>query len=183
MDRHGQPWRAGATPPPDRTVVAEPRWQRLAVWIGFPLLGIPAGWLFGSVAGWVASLPWAPFQGLFKLVASVPEPHASVGALAVGGLAGLALAVLAALERLTVTVADDQVAFTRGGVTRTVERSRVGAVSLDGRRLVLLGRAAGELAGEDAPDLPADRLRDAFVVHGFPWRERDPHADDTRRRS
>jgi hypothetical protein len=114
-------------------------------------------------------------------VASAPEPHASIGALVIGGLAGLVLATLAALDRLTVTVADDQVTFTRGGVTRAVKRPLVGAVFLDGRRLVLLGRAAEELARE-ASDLEADRLRDAFVVHGFPWRAGgDPYMDQYRR--
>jgi hypothetical protein len=181
MDAHGQPERAGAAPPRGQTVVAEPRWRRVLVWTGFPLLGLPAGWLLKAVAGWVASLPRVPFQGPFKLVASAPEPHASIGALAVGGLAGLVLATLAALDRLTVAVADDQVTLTRGGVTRTVERPLVGAVFLDGRRLVLLGRATEELARESS-DLEADRLRDAFVVHGFPWRSGgDPHIDQYRR--
>jgi hypothetical protein len=180
MDRHDQPRRA-ATPPRGQTVVAEPRWWRVLVWIGFPLLGLPAGWLLKSVAGWVASLPWVPFQGPFKLVASVPEPHASIGALVVGGLAGLVLATLAALDRLTVTVADDQVSFTRGGVTRAVKRPLVGAVFLDGKRLVLLGRATEELARE-ASDLDADRLSDAFVVHGYPWRAGgDPYGDQYQR--
>lgn len=119
--------------------------------------------------------------GPFELVASVPEPHASIGALTVGGLAGLVLAILAALERLTVTVADDRVNLTRGGVTRTVERSLVGAVFLDGRQLVLLGRAAEELAREEASDLEAERLRDALAVHGFPWRAGDPYADEYQR--
>ena len=181
MDRHGQPRRAGATPPRGQTVVAEPRGQRLLVWVGFPLLGLAAGWLLESVAGWVASLPWAPFQGPFKLVESVPEPHASIGALVVGGLAGLVLATLAALDRLTVTVADDQVIFTRGGVTRAFGRPLVGAVFVDDRRLVLLGRATEELAREPA-DLEADRLSDAFVAHGFPWRAGgDPYSDDYQR--
>jgi hypothetical protein len=176
MDQHGQPRRAGATSPHGQTVVAEPEWRRALVWIGFPLLGLPAGWLLKWVAGWVASLPWVPFQGPFKLVASVPEPHASIGALVIGGLAGLVLATLAALHRLTVTVADDQVSFTRGGVTRAVKRPLVSAVFLGGRRLVVLGRASEELAGETS-DLEADRLRDAFVVHGFPWRAGDPYMD------
>jgi hypothetical protein len=181
MDERGRWTRAGATPAPGQTVVAEPGWRRVLVWIGFPLLGLPAGWLLKSVAGWVASLPWLPFQGPFKLVAAVPEPHASIGALVIGGLAGLVLATLAALDRLTVTVADDQVTFTRGGVTRTVKRPLVGAVFLDGRWLVLLGRATEELARETS-DLEAERLRDAFVVHGFPWREGgDPHADEYQR--
>jgi hypothetical protein len=180
MDRHGQPWRAGATSPRGQTVVAEPRWQRLLVWVGFPLLGLAAGWLLKSVAGWVASLPWAPFQGPFKLVESVPEPHATIGALVVGGLAGLVLATLAALDRLTVTVADDQVTFTRGGVTRAFKRPLVGGVFVDDRRLVLLGRATEELARE-ASDLEADRLGDAFVAHGYPWRAGDPYRDEYQR--
>ena len=177
MDRHGQAWRAGATPPRGQTVVAEPRWQRLLVWVGFLLLGLAAGWLLESVAGWVASLPWVPFQGPFKLVESVPEPHASIGALVVGGLAGLVLATLAALDRLTVTVGDDQVIFSRGGVARAFKRPLVGAVFVDERRLVLLGRATEELAREPS-DLKADRLGDAFVAHGFPWRAGgDPYRD------
>jgi hypothetical protein len=169
MDRHGQPGRAGATPPRSQTVVAEPGWRRDLVWIGFPLLGAAAGWLLKSVAGWVASLPWVPFQGPFKLVASVPEPHASIGALVVGGLAGLVLATLAALDRLTVTVADDRVTFTRGGVTRAVKRPLVGAVFLDGKQLMLLGPATEELARETS-DLEADALSAAFLAHRYPWR-------------
>ena len=179
MDR--QPRRAGATSPHGQTVVAEPGWWRVLVWIGFPLVGLPAGWLLKLVAGWVASLPWVPFQGPFKLVASVPEPHATIGALAIGGLAGLVLATMAALDRLTVTVADDHATFTRGGVTRAVKRPLVSAVFLDGKQLVLLGRATEELARE-ASDLEADRLRDAFMLHGFPWRAGgDPYRDEYQR--
>jgi len=181
QDQDRLPERAGATSPRGRTVVAEPRWLRALVWIGLPLLGLPAGWLLESVAGWLASLPWVPFQGPFELVASVPEPHATIGALAIGGLAGLVLAILAALDRLTVTVADDQATFTRGGVTRAVRRSEVGAVFLDGKHLVLLGQATEELARETS-DLEADRVRDAFVVHGYPWQaDGDPYRDEYRR--
>jgi hypothetical protein len=80
-----------------------------------------------------------------------------------------------------VTVADDRVTFTRGGVARAVKRPLVSAVFLDGKQLVLLGRATEELARE-ASDLEADRLRDAFVVHGFPWRAGgDPYRDEYQR--
>jgi hypothetical protein len=86
--------------PHGQTVVAEPGWWRVLVWIGLPLLGLPAGWLLKLVAGWVASLPLAPFHGPFRLVASVSEPYATIGALAIGGLAGLVFATMAALDRL-----------------------------------------------------------------------------------
>jgi hypothetical protein len=181
MDAHGRWNSSGAAPAPGRTVVADPRWRRALVWIGLPLLGLPAGWLLESVAGWVASLPWAPFQGPFRLVASVPEPHATIGALAIGGLAGLVLATLAAVDRLTVTVRDDQVSFTRDGVTRTVKRPLVSAVFLDGKQLVLLGPATEELTREGS-DLEPNRLRAAFVAHGFPWQaDGDPYRDEYQR--
>jgi hypothetical protein len=181
VDQQGQGTGAAAAPPPGRTVVAEPRWWRALVWVGLPLLGAAAGWLLEAVAGWVAGLPLAPFHGLFKLVASVAEPHATVAALGIGALAGVVLAYLAALDRLAVTVADDRATLTRGGATRTLERPLVSTVFLDGKHLVLLGRDGGELARE-ASDLQGDELRDAFLAHGFPFRaDGDPYEDRYRR--
>lgn len=157
-----------AAPRGDETVVEEPAWWRDLVWIGFPLLGAAAGWLLKSVAGWVASLPWVPFQGPFRLVASVSE-QATAGPLVLGAAAGLVLAYLTLQDWLTVTVADDRVTMARGGSARGVERASVSAVFLDGKQLVLLGPATEELARE-ASDLEADALSAAFLAHRYPWR-------------
>jgi hypothetical protein len=163
------------------TVVAEPPWVLPVVWIAFPPLGAGAGWLLKAAAGWVASLRWAPFRGPFKLVDSIPEPQVTIAALVIGGLAGLALAYQVAMENLTVTVSGDQVTLARGGSVRAITRASVSSVFLDGKHLVLLGQATEELARESV-DLSADRLSDAFLTHGFPWREDgDPYEDDYRR--
>ncbi|MGI8329205.1 YqeB family protein [Actinomadura scrupuli] len=162
------------------TFVAAPPWALPLVWVGFPPLGAGAGWLLKAVAGWVAALRWAPFRGPFKLVDSIPEPQVTIAALILGGLAGLALAHQVAKENLTVTVSAEQVALARGGSVRAITRASVSAVFLDGKLLVLLGQATEELAREPV-DLSADRLRDAFLAHGFPWRkDGDPYEDDYR---
>ena len=162
------------------TLVAEPAWVRTLVWLGFPLVGGGVGLLLKSVAGWAAYLPWAPFQGPLKLVASVGEPWATIGALVVGCLGGLVLAFIAAEERLTVTVSDDQVRMVRGDSSQAFERSQVSVVFLEGKRLVLLGHGADELARESS-DLEADSLKDAFLVHGYPWQAGgDPYKDQYR---
>ena len=166
------------------TVVTEPAWMRALMWTGFPLLGAGAGWLIRSVAGWVASLPWAPLQGPFELadqlIASFGEPQATLGALAIGAVAGLALAFIAEHESLTVAVAHDRVSLKRGESSRSIERAAVDAVFLDGKQLVLLGRSGEELARE-ASDLGSDRLRAAFVAQGYPWLAGgDPYRDDYR---
>ncbi|MBC6457830.1 hypothetical protein [Actinomadura sp. HBU206391] len=165
----------------DATVVAEPMEEQILVWVLFPVLGAGAGWLIKLMAGWLADLPFAPFQRGLEFLASSPEPEATLGSLVVGGLAGLAFAGVAAWERLTVTVTGDAVALRSRGTTQEVTRASVSAVFHDEKRLVLLGTVTEELVREGS-DLKADRLRDAFLRHGYPWQEGgDPYAGDYRR--
>ena len=164
------------------TVVAPAPVERALVWVGFPLIGAGAGWLLQWLAGWATSLPWVPFQGPLELVASVPDPQASIGSLALGIVGGLVVAVLAEQDYVRVTVEDDQVTIARGGSSRPVRRASIGAVFVDGKQLVLLGQATDELAreGGDLPD--AERLQAAFVGRGYPWVPGgDPHRDEYRR--
>lgn len=165
----------------DTTVVAPTAGERALYWAGFPPLGAAALWLLTRAADWVATLPWAPLQGPFELIASVPEPAATVGALLLGALAGLVLAWLADLDHVTATVDDQQVTLTHEGRDRTLRRAAVGAVFLDGKQLVLLGHRTEELARIKG-DLDAARFAAAFGAHGYPWREDgDPHAAAYRR--
>lgn len=162
------------------TVVADPKWVSPTMWVGFPLAGAGVGVLLKAIAGWVASLEWAPLQGPFRLLASIAEPQATIGSLAVGALLGLILAVIAASESVAVTVADDRVTIRRGSDERRFDREPVRAVFVDGKHLVLLGPATEELLREKT-DQPPGRIRDAFVAHGYPWHEDDPHGDEFRR--
>lgn len=166
------------------TVVTEPKWLRTLVWLGFPLVGAGTGWLLKSVARWVASFPWAPLQGPFKLadqlVASFGEPQATIGAVVIGAVAGLVLAFIAEQESLTVAVSHGQVSMKRGESSRRFERTSIDDVFLDGKQLVMLGRSGEELARE-ASDLDADRLQATFLARGYPWRaDGDPYKHEYR---
>lgn len=162
------------------TVVAQPAGERTVVRVGFPVVGAVLAWLLKLAAGWVASLPWAPFQGLFKLVASLPEPQATIVAVLVGIAAGVVFVLLAERDYASVRVTDDQVTITRGGSSRNVSRSAIAAAYLDGKQLVLLGQDTRELARQGG-DLDLKGVRAALAAHGYPWRDGDPHADDYRR--
>ncbi|MEU8079005.1 hypothetical protein AB0B31_26630 [Catellatospora citrea] len=161
-----------------QTVVAVPAGERALIAWGFPIAGMALGWLLKAAAGWIAGLSWAPFQGPFKLIAQIPEPWATVGALALGLVAGLLLVLTAIGERLTVTVRDDAAMLTRvDGPSRTVARADVAAVFTDGKQLVLQGVDGWEHVRESSDLRPAE-LRAAFTAHGYPWRDDgDPHRD------
>ncbi|MEU9504776.1 hypothetical protein AB0D32_00645 [Micromonospora sp. NPDC048170] len=154
--------------------------ELVVLWGGLPALGAGAGWLLAAGAGWIAGLPWAPAQGLFELVAGLPDPQAGIGGLAVGALGGLLVAGVGTAERLAVTVGTERVRLRRDRADRQVERRPVRAVFVDGKDLVLLGAGDEELVRERS-DLAVDRLRDAFRAHGWPWTEGDPHRDAYRR--
>ncbi|MGH3683449.1 MAG: YqeB family protein [Natronosporangium sp.] len=168
-------------PAVDQTVVATPRWLQVLIWLGLVALLAGAGWLLQALAGWIASLPWAPFQGVFERVDQLPEPVATTGGLLVGAAAGLVLAHLASRESLSVRVSTEAATITWNGRRHTVPRAAVETVFLDRRELVVLGRTGRELAREPS-DQDTDRLAAAFREHGFPWHDGgDPHQHAYRR--
>lgn len=170
-----------STSPDGPTVLAPSTAERALVWLGFPLVGAVLGALLGPFATWVVALPWAPLQGPFELVTSIPEPYLTVGGPVVGVLAGLGVALLASAESVTVTVDAAEVTVTRDDSTRRVSRDAVHAVFLDRKELVFLGEDSREIAREGG-DLPSrDQLAAALGGHGYPWAEEDPHRDAYRR--
>lgn len=165
------------------TVVSEPAWAVGLMWLGLPLAGAGAGWLLQALAGWLSELPWVPFEGIVEWIASVAgnEPAATIVSLAAGAVVGLVLAFIGAMETLVVRITDTQVTLRRGDTTQKINRAGVRTVFVDGKQLVLLGAEADELAREGF-DLGADRLRDGFLAHGYPWAAAgDPYRDEFRR--
>lgn len=160
-------------------VVAEPRWLRVGSWIGCPLAGALAGWGLAAIATGVADLPWAPWQGPFELLATVPAPWGHLGMMLLGTLAGLGLAYLWWQDTLAVTVSSGSVTMKRGRRRRTTERASIAAVFLDKKNLVLTDPAGAEIDRMPS-DQKAKRLRPAFRAHGYPWQEIDPYAEQFR---
>jgi hypothetical protein len=161
--------------------VTDPLWVRLLMWLGFPVAG--AGVLYGltRIADWVAGLRWAPFQGPFELVADVSEPGRTYGALGVGLVGGVVVALIGHAESLTLTVDHAGVTLKRDDKTRTVPRAEIAAAFADGKALVLLGHRGQELARESS-DLDLDRVEAALRQAGYTWLpDGDPHQGAYRR--
>ncbi|MEV0675483.1 hypothetical protein AB0I60_03065 [Actinosynnema sp. NPDC050436] len=165
---------------PSGVTVVDPPWLSAVMWFGFPVLGAAAVYAVKLLAGLLLTLPWVPFEGPLRLVDSVPEPWGTVGAIALGAVAGLVLAVIGKHESLSVSVDRHEVVLDRGEDTTAVPAERVDAVFLDGKQLVLLGHRQEELAREQS-DLRPVELAEAFRGQGFRWLDADPHHDAFRR--
>ncbi|MEF9907552.1 YqeB family protein [Streptomyces sp. P9-A2] len=174
MDMHKRPEQ---DPQGDRlTMLGEPAWRTVCVYIVFVLAGAGVGWLVGFLADWLVTLPWAPLQGPAELVASIPAP----GLPAAGSVAGLALGLVAQHEQLVIRLSGDRVVLTRKGRAQEFSHDAIAAVFRDGKQLVLLGHEGGELTRQEC-DLDMGRVADAFAEHGYVWADADPHKDEFRR--
>ncbi|MGC4894627.1 YqeB family protein [Micromonospora sp. DT31] len=165
---------------PDEIVVDGGRGELVLMWAGFPLVGGGLGAAVTALSSWIAGLPWFPFQGVFELLDRWPDELSYAIGAGAGVLGGLLLAVVAVRDRLTVTVGHRSVRLHRDGHGRDVARTDVAGVFVDGKALVLLNTAGGELARETS-DLDGERLGAAFTRQGWPWLAQDPHRDTYRR--
>jgi hypothetical protein len=161
------------------TTVAHPWWHRAAAWTGLTGAGAGLGLLLELAVGWLAHLPWAPLQGPARMIESLPAPYATIGALALGTVAGLVLAGYVDQELLTVRLSSFGITLSRPG-TAAVVVHRAAVSFLDRDQLVLLGPGGEELARQPC-HLPARRLSAAFAAAGVPWVVEDPYADAYRR--
>jgi hypothetical protein len=83
-----------------------------------------------------------------------------------------------------VTVADDHAVIGAGEPARRICRAATTAVFVDGKDLVLLGRATEEIlrVSSDMDRSEASRLGEAFSSHRWPWHaDGDPHRHEYRR--
>jgi len=152
---------------------------RHGIWVFCPAAGAAAAWALKLLTGWITTLSWFPFQGVFALVTDIPDPWATIGASAVGAVAGGVFASFWASEMLTVEVSHDRVRLHKDDKTFGFERDEVESVFTDGKQLVLLSPQGTELARE-ASDLGREKLERAFTGQGYRWRDADPFAPEFR---
>lgn len=135
----------------------------------FGLGGAGLGAIFPLLAGWVAELPWAPFQGPLRLLASFDEQWLVWGRPILGLVLGLALAAWVILDSPVLEVSQERIEVRRRGeVQRVIERPKVAAVYPKGAKIVI-ETEAGRVLFEGDIEGERDRVRAAFIEQGYPW--------------
>lgn len=150
--------------------------DRMLVWAVPPLLGAVVGWFLPAIADWATGLAWVPFQGPLELIASIQGPWIVIVTAVLGLLAGMVLSHIAIKESLAVRLSDKEITLRIHEAERTFRREEVSAAFMDGKQLVLLGNEGEELYREK-PEAKRETVAEAFMRHGYSWRDRDPFAD------
>ncbi|WP_454728916.1 YqeB family protein [Cellulosimicrobium protaetiae] len=165
---------AGSASPDVPTVVGPTALDRSLLWGGSPVVGAAVAFGLLHLAGWMVGLPWAPFQGLARVIDELLGERGALGAgicLAVGALAGLAFAAHAVRDIAVVTVDPERATLILRDDRTELDRDRVAAVLVDRKDLVVLGRRTPSPTDRQAsPASPAARAStsDAGMAEGAP---------------
>ncbi len=151
--------------------------DKVILWLGFPLIGLVLGWFLPSIANWGISLPWIPFQGPLKLIASYNGAWVDIVTMILGLSAGIALTLFSFHESLETSVYDDKVIFKIRGDEIILKKKDISFVFMDKKQLVLLGHDKKELF-RCKQELNKIRVGAAFIKHHYLWSDTDPLKKD-----
>ncbi|MEV7288595.1 hypothetical protein AB0O01_29315 [Streptomyces sp. NPDC093252] len=159
------------------TVIAESPWAGVLLCV---TCGAVGGWVITLLADWLTTLRWAPLKGPAELLASIPEPGLTVGAIAVGAALGLLVGFIGVHESLTVRISRNRVTFNIRDCSGSFTHDRIGMAVRDDKDLVLLAPNGMEIAREQS-GLRWQQVADTFTAHGYTWADTDPYRNDFRR--
>lgn len=111
----------------------------------FAAIGGVIGWFLPTIAGWLLKLPFIPMEGLFEWIATTDNQLITIITPIVGALAGIALALYAFYEALTITVTDEEIKLNSKQKEKVIQKQDISTIFLDGKHLVILGKDDREL--------------------------------------
>ncbi|AOS63852.1 YqeB family protein [Actinoalloteichus hymeniacidonis] len=145
------------------------------LFFGGPALGLILGSQLPNLLDWATAQRWLPLPGPLTLLAELEGPWPVIGCASACALGAVAIAFIAVHESLRLRISADEIHLEREGRGRTVGRSEVDSVFLDGKHLVVLDHESRQVIREPYDEHPATLAR-TFRAHGYPWRDEDPHA-------
>ncbi len=151
--------------------------DKVILWLGFPLIGLVLGWFLPSIAKWGISLPWIPFQGPLKLIASYNGAWVDIVTMILGLIAGIVLTLFSFHESLETSVYDDKVILKIRDDEIILKKRDISFVFMDKKQLVLLGHDNKELF-RCKQELNKSRVSAAFIKHHYLWSDTDQFKKD-----
>lgn len=161
----------------NHTILHFSKTDKVFLWLGFPLIGLVFGWLLPSIAKWGSSLPWLPFQGPLKLIASYHGAWVGIVTMILGLIAGIALTILSFHESLEMSIYDDKVILKLRDDEIMIKKKDISLACMDKKQLVLLGNDEKEMF-RCKQELSRNTVSAAFIKHNYLWSDTDPFKND-----
>ncbi|ACO84708.1 ribosomal protein L29 [Clostridium botulinum A2 str. Kyoto] len=122
-------------------------------------------------------MPWIPFQGPLKLIASYNGAWVDIVTMILGLIAGITLTLFSFHESLETSVYYDKVILKIRDDEIILKKKDISFVFMDKKQLVLLGHDKKELF-RCKQELNKSRVGAVFIKHHYLWGDTDPFKKD-----
>jgi NADH:ubiquinone oxidoreductase subunit 5 (subunit L)/multisubunit Na+/H+ antiporter MnhA subunit len=138
---------------------------------GLVVAGVAAG--IGLPYAWklIGEWEWVPFHGPMKSLMSPHAPWVMIVRPLILAALGLVVALVIIDEVPEVTLTGEEIQVKKGRDTRTIRRGQVAGIYQE-RSKVIIESSQGRRLFHDNIEGGRQRVRDAFIAHGYPWESR-----------
>ncbi|USG65710.1 hypothetical protein NDK47_27040 [Brevibacillus ruminantium] len=95
----------------------------------------------------------------------------------VGVIVGILFSFIIYSDALKMRITSESIHINKDDQEKQITRSQVKAVFVDNRQVVVIDQAGREWLRETS-DIPPSKIKDAFLMHRFPWVEQDPYQQE-----
>lgn len=146
--------------------------------ITIALVGTAIGAVLPHAADWINEQTWPKRYVLADKVADWDSTTTAIVGFLLACVAATIVAKDMFKESFKLTVRDDGIEASADEMSAEIPRAKVHSVFLDGKDLVIQDASSRELLREGFSETTSDRkVRKAFAVHGYPWKQGDPRGD------
>ncbi len=134
------------------------------------------GWFMPKLAHWVGKLSFIPFSGAIEWFFSLNTPWMTWVGLVIGMIVGLLFSMYVFSETVKMKVTDEAMELTAKEQKRRMTKAEISAIYLEHKQLVFLGEKGEELLREEKPEVSTEKIREAFLIYDYAWKDTDPYA-------
>ncbi|MFF3103422.1 YqeB family protein [Viridibacillus arvi] len=150
--------------------------DKLFLWLMLPLIGLVIGYFLPPISEWASKLEWVPFQGPFKLVASLNAGWVIFATMAFGLLAGIILTLLIYDEILNIYISEDTLVFKIGKVEMKFLKDDISYIYIDHKDLVVIGHEGQEIF-RYKKEISTKILKEELGELGYLFKDGNPYKE------
>ncbi|KEK09321.1 hypothetical protein EP18_23300 [Lysinibacillus sphaericus] len=150
--------------------------EKLLVIVSPILLGI-IGWFLPRLVEMIKKIPLFADSKFIELLNLFDPFWLSVIFMLIGVIVGILFSLTIYSEALKMRITLESIHIKKDSLEKQISRSNVKAVFADKRQVVVIDQADQELLRETS-DINPSKIKDTFLMHGFPWVEQDPYKQE-----
>ncbi|GAB6414723.1 hypothetical protein bcgnr5390_29740 [Bacillus luti] len=150
--------------------------EKLLVIVSPILLGV-IGYSSPKLIEIIKKIPLFSDSKIIELLNSINPFWLPIILMLIGVIAGILFSLIIYNDALKMNITPESIHMSKDDQKKQITRSNVKAIFVDKGQVVIIDQEGREWLRETS-DVDSSKIKDTFLLHGFPWVEQDPYKQD-----